>query len=186
MRGKCHVTTGIVTAGVVADTLFLMNNSEIDSISYNISEIAKKFLLDDGNLPTIVFLAVSILLYLLGTLLPDIDYPYSTIGKIVHIPIEHRTWTHAVWIPAGLCLAGIIWRPLFYLGMGMIVHIFWDAFSASGISWLYPIKNKHHIFKVYDTGHFSEYVFVACIILVFVMYTLFCLQSVYHFVNVSF
>ena len=186
MTGKSHIATSVVTAGIVAETLFVMEQQPVNTVCYSISEHAKNFLLDNGAISFPVFIGISIILYLLGAILPDIDHPYSMIGKIVHLPIEHRTWTHAVWIPAMLCIAGIFWRPLFFLGVGMLSHDFWDSPSESGISPFYPKKNKHHVVKLYKVGHFSEYLLVTLVILLFLVYTFFCLVSVYHFVNISF
>ncbi len=180
MTGKSHITMNMLSMGAVADTIFVLQQRSSDTIGYMISENVKNFLLNNGTFSVPVFYIVSILLYCLGAILPDIDYPYSPIGKVIHLPFEHRTWTHAIWIPAILCIAGIFIRPLFYLGLGMLLHDFWDCFSASGIHWFYPIKNKHHFLTLYKSSHFSEYVFVFIFLLLFGGYTACCLQQVYH------
>lgn len=91
----------------------------------------------------------------LGSLLPDIDTPDSIIGRYVHLPIEHRTWTHAIWIPALLFVTAIVCTgllcPLLWgLAVGYFAHLIADAVGRAGICWLYPLSN----YKRYDSGAF--------------------------------
>ena len=37
---------------------------------------------------------------LIGSVAPDIDSERSLVGRHIHLPVEHRTITHALWIPA--------------------------------------------------------------------------------------
>lgn len=84
----------------------------------------------------------------LGSLLPDIDHPKSSIGRIFY-PISiliskvvaHRTLTHSIiiWLP--LLLIGARWnRALFLVSLGSISHIILDCLNKSGVALLNPIR----------------------------------------------
>ena len=185
LSGKSHVAMGATTLVITMDTCVLLGN-KISSLN-PVLDTVKLFLMDNQNMPFVAFIILSAILFFLGCLLPDIDYPYSTLGKIIYIPIEHRTWTHAIWIPAALCVAGIKFRYLFWLGLGIFLHDFWVSFSSSGLDWFYPIqfKKRNHL-KLYKVGEFTEYIIVAISICLSFALTFFALQSTYHFVNISF
>jgi membrane-bound metal-dependent hydrolase YbcI (DUF457 family) len=200
MTGKSHIVMGAVSAGIIAETLFLGLHTETKF--YDISRSAVDFLSCNFNISTesssislgyalkLLNFAIAILIpafvYLLGNLLPDIDHENSMIGKIIYIPIKHRTWTHTIYFPAALWIAGIFsYRLLFYLGTGMFFHDFWDSFSYLGTDWLYPKKNKHHILKLYHTGSPSEYIFVGIWLTVFIFYTAYVFCSIYVFKGIN-
>ena len=185
MLGKSHVITGITTAICVTDTVFFGLHSDVEWF-HNASKAVHDFFLDKGDMNIALFLVISVMMYFLGTLLPDVDHPQSGIGRILHMPLAHRTWTHALWIPAIFITTGIITqRYLVFLGIGMLVHDFFDSFSGSGINWLYPIKSRHYI-SVYTTGEFSEFLIDSLCICFTLAYTFVVLQLVYHFVNITF
>ena len=178
MRGESHVAMNLATGGIVAGTGLLLLNVDTFPEVKIIVEYIKDFLFDDGGvMPQPLFIGLGILLYMLGSLLPDIDTPYSTLGRIIHLPFEHRTWTHAIWAPLALMIAGIWVRLLFWLGFGILVHDFFDSFSASGIDWFYPHKRrKSKTFKLYHTGEPSEYVFGTIVFLTTIAYWVLVLQ----------
>lgn len=99
----------------------------------------------------------------LGSLLPDIDYPESLLGRIIPVipkVIPHRTITHALWIP--LVLTGVyLYYPSIYLLsliLGYIGHLIQDSFTKDGVKWFYPkLKIKGFI----KTGSFLEYIITA-------------------------
>lgn len=78
----------------------------------------------------------------LGSLLPDIDSKTSTLGRHIHLPFGHRTWTHSIW--AVILIALLCWKlPLpgaDGLGFGYILHLLLDSVSQMGICWFYPFK----------------------------------------------
>ena len=116
-----------------------------------------------------------VLLFYLGTLLPDIDSEHSILGRFLHLPLGHRTWTHAIYIPVVL-FVGCIWYPiLFWLGFVYLLHLFWDSISYCGVCFFYPFSKyrnynsgakvkEHHTLKLYRAGKTSEYVVVAVIL----------------------
>lgn len=93
----------------------------------------------------------------IGALLPDVDEPYSWIGRktrgisdLLHDVFGHRGMTHSllgitfVLIPI---LFAIAMTPLsFFTGMcvvaGYVLHLIEDSFSANGVKWLLPISNE--------------------------------------------
>ena len=185
LRGESHMSMNLVTGLFLGGTGFLLLNTNVPQEVKNVVTIVKDFLFDSGDIPFPVFLATAIGLYLLGSLLPDIDTPYSTLGRIIYIPFEHRTWTHAIWIPLILLIAGIWIRLLFWLGLGIFFHDFWDSFSASGIHWFYPIKRKgRNKLRLYHTGQRSEYIFAGVAWGILLVYAVFILQVVYDIFNV--
>lgn len=89
---------------------------------------------------------------ILGSLLPDIDSPKSSIGQLVPIVSHvisgifgHRTVTHNLFF-------SLFWfvlahntgaHGLWALAWGVFIHILLDSLSLQGVPWLYPfIKQK--------------------------------------------
>lgn len=161
MRGGNHVIMNFSTALGVGGTLAAMHHSDV-AFLHNTSDRILKFLFrPDFNVVNTVFSVVMMsafaaFLYMLGSVLPDIDHPYSGIGKVIHIPVKHRTWTHAIYAVLLFLLLGIKWRLCAWLGLGYFGHLIVDSMSASGVDWIYPKKNNHHFIKLYRTSQFSE------------------------------
>jgi len=90
---------------------------------------------------------------LLGSLLPDIDHPKSTLGRrvpFISIPLAklfgHRGITHsALIVIAALTLwfqqRGHFPPVVLALALGYASHLFGDFCFGNGIPLLYPIKN---------------------------------------------
>lgn len=96
-------------------------------------------------------LALMGMAFTLGSLLPDVDEPTSTIGRYVPFVgavLPHRTFTHTAWAVMGL--VGLTWWSaspyVAALTVGYFGHIFQDAFSKQGICWLYPVIGKYRIY----------------------------------------
>jgi len=184
MTGKSHIAMNAATAIIVVDSLFL-----IDKVSENATLISMKneimdFFMDSGNMPIYIFIPLSVLLYFLGAILPDIDHEYSMLGRYIHLPIEHRTWTHAIWLPIIFGVIGIWYRFMTWLAIGYFLHLLWDMFSASGLMWFYPCKVKAKI-KLYYTGKASEYIVDATILFLTIIYVLFTVNKIFGLVTFS-
>lgn len=124
---------------------------------------------------------------LFGSLLPDIDSPDSMLGRYVHIPVEHRTVTHAIWIPLILFGLSILWWGSFWgfvafgLSLGWFSHIAVDGVSTAGVAYLWPMTDYiryssgafcakgHTHWKLYHTGEPSETMVVAAIVVLTVL-----------------
>lgn len=115
---------------------------------------------------------LAFVLFLLGSLLPDIDSEKSLLGRFVHIPVKHRRWTHTAYFPLALLVAAW-WCPvLAWISLGFLGHLFWDGLSVAGVCPFYPFQKyveypngayvaKGHRVKLYRTGHVSELAVVA-------------------------
>lgn len=181
MRGGSHLGMNMATGIIVAETCFLTTKISSPEWLQTGVTVFSEFMLDGGDVPKIIFIPAVIILFLIGGLLPDIDTPYSMLGRIIYIPVEHRTWTHAIWWPLIFCIAGIWVRPFMWLGLGIFMHDLWDHPSASGINWFYPKKRKKkHKFKLYHTGKASEYIIVGSFWTLMILYSLLVAQLVYH------
>lgn len=91
----------------------------------------------------------------LGALLPDIDHPQSSIGKVfffLSIPINqkfgHRGVIHGfvVWLP--ILIVGLLANSqiLTFIGLGAISHILIDSYTISGVKALLPFSEKSMVF----------------------------------------
>ena len=84
-----------------------------------------------------------------GAILPDLDHPQSFIGRVffpISIPLNkwlgHRGAFHSFWLWGLLCLAGFLWPPAFYIGVGAILHVLADCGTVSGVRALSPWSQK--------------------------------------------
>lgn len=184
MMGKNHVivNASITIAGTTccaalaassSDAISRMNRGLLslgfpESLSLN---------LDKGLLLSFpaYLLAVAIMLWL-GSLMPDIDSKDSLLGRHLHLPIKHRTWTHSAWaliIPIFISIYVPVFR-FFVIGYGL--HIALDAVSAAGVCFWYPFTKyreypngafvaRGHFLKLYKAGEKSETWLLVTIVL---------------------
>ncbi len=85
----------------------------------------------------------------LGSLVPDIDHPFSILGRynVFASLMKHRGFMHT--LPAlALWFIPFISAPQLYLyfAWGYILHLLGDTFNKTGIMWLYPYKKKYYSF----------------------------------------
>lgn len=182
MLGRSHLLCNIAVAGTFASCasviIHIADKNEIaGALAPAISCISEWLLA--GEPVYSLWTLLSIALFLFGTLLPDIDSRSSALGRFVYLPIEHRTWTHAIYAPVVFCLIGIFVRPIFWLGMGYFLHLWFDSISTCGICWLYPypgyvgfdsgarIKRGHWV-KLYRTKSASETVIIVLVYILFI------------------
>lgn len=178
MVGKNHIiaaTSSLIAAGSILE--YARGHIDSECIAEVVSpmvESVEKFIFDVPKLPFALVCILNLIFYYIGTLMPDIDNENSTIGRFIHIPIEHRTWTHTIWVVLIFAVIGIWVRPVFWFAMGYFVHLFWDSFSACGVCWCYPITKyvsyssgakvkKGHFLKLYWAGKTSETVVTVVI-----------------------
>ncbi|MBR2673768.1 MAG: metal-dependent hydrolase [Aeriscardovia sp.] len=136
--------------------------------------------------------------YTVGCLFPDIDQPHSLITRLTHVSLHrfmaHRTWTHAVWIPASLFVFALCLEHVPYLrvlvvwfALGMLDHDFVDSLSDGGICWFWPIssyrytgpntkvKAHGHFLKLYHVKHASEMITLGAFVVAAISGALWCL-----------
>lgn len=88
--------------------------------------------------------------FLLGSALPDIDHPQSAIGRIfffISYPLNkyigHRTFTHSMILWTPVTMVGYSYfKPLFWIGLGAISHLFLDCWTLSGVGLFRPVTEK--------------------------------------------
>ena len=107
-------------------------------------------------------------------LLPDLDHPKSTFGRIVpyiSIPIAkvfgHRGFTHSI-----LMVAVIIWLLLTYreqqkipilpLVIGYLSHIVGDLLTPSGVPLLWPVRKKFSLNLFKADGWMEHLIYRGC------------------------
>lgn len=140
--------------------------------------------------------AIFVLFVVIGTLFTDCDSKTSILGRIIYIPVEHRTWLHAIWIPLLCAFAGLRFAPAGWFALGWFLHEFMDSFSREGNAYLYPITkyNKYgsakvkkgiHNFKLYRTNSRSETIFVIFVIAICIVVGVFFLASPYFKIDIT-
>lgn len=119
MLGKSHLFFGAVTS--VATIVYLHTNTTA------LPGYGTAFCLFGGAL--------------VGSLLPDIDLPTSTLGKhirpistFLNRTIGHRTWTHDMVFLAILCALSYHYLPLTAgIWFGVFGHLFLDGLTINGL-----------------------------------------------------
>ena len=126
MTGKSHVIMNIASAVAIADTWFLASHYEKSpEWLVTISDKAADLILKQDMMPMWLFLGISVFLYLLGALLPDMDLDTSAIGRIIYLPVGHRTWTHALYLPIIFGVVGVLWfKPLQWPAIGYFIPLY--------------------------------------------------------------
>jgi len=153
MLTRSHFITGGATALAAAAVVYTIKGRVDLGVINDAAAAVRDYIRPQGGAE----IAAGVALYALGLTLPDCDTKKSFIGRVIHIPVRHRTWTHTVWF-AALWMALAWWyRPLIWLGLGCLVHCYWDSLSVGGLCWFYPITRyvdrpdgKH--FKRYHKG----------------------------------
>ena len=188
MVGKSHLICGsCVLADLYTATLLLerrmSENSFLYSEKFNPTTIKNYFLLNNEGKFDIGFILLGLGLFLIGSLLPDIDNKNSTLGKYFHLPLKHRGFTHQIYPILLISLSALFFNKAFaYLALGYFIHLFLDSFSTAGICWFKDnfiryssgaFVKKNHKLKLYRAGDVSEYVVDTVIVIlsfVFVFY----------------
>lgn len=134
MNGRNHL---------VAGGAYAMAGLSVGAAAISASVPAQEAVLTwaPGHIPHI---ALGAAFYFLGVLLPDCDQKGSTIGRYLHLPFEHRTWTHTVWFMLPFILLGLFFAPFYFIAIGIAVHLLCDSTSKCGICWFYPISKYKH------------------------------------------
>lgn len=172
MRGSTHLICNIGGAAVLAAGAYSLMNSpakDNDIIEKIINHISF-----EGRINTSVYIAICIVMFVIGTFLPDCDQKNSKIGKYIHLPFAHRTWTHTIWFLLPPIILAIWFPPFIFMALGIFGHIFMDSFSKQGICWVYPKYEsdgdrkykKHHFLKLYFTGKASEVITAIVTVLI--------------------
>jgi inner membrane protein len=115
----------------------------------------------------------------LGSLLPDLDSPVSTLGKLLPINplriLHHRGPLHSALILIALMGIYLSTGQLWQLGLfvGYASHLFADALTLKGIPLFYPIKINFRLCPIpIFTGGIVDYLLfgISWIFLAFVIF----------------
>lgn len=178
MMGKSHIVAGICSTELVwaAGRALRMYQGPGSGYILDAMDAAGSYLAVPDGIPWPIHMGTCLGLLLLGSVLPDIDSRNSILGRYVHLPVEHHTWTHAVYIPTVLAFFAVWYRSVFWLLAGYMIHLFWDSLSAQGVCWFYKILSDYreypsgakvkrgHKMKLYKTGKTSEYVLLGILV----------------------
>lgn len=183
MNGRNHVICNLATLGSlsIADGFVVRDIGNHTPTFFESGVLSINNWVLDGNEVASFYTIVALALFILGSLLPDIDSKTSTLGRWLYIPVEHRTWLHALYVPIILFIASIWIRPLFWLGFGYLLHLFYDSLSTCGICWFYPYPGyvsfeegarvkKNHKIKLYKTNSTSETGVCAVVVAIFISF----------------
>jgi inner membrane protein len=116
----------------------------------------------------------------LASLVPDIDHPESTVGR-VFLPVSkplnkwgHRTITHSIWALLGITILSFIGFRIglkniywYFIPVSYFSHIFLDFFNVSGVRFIYPSEKKfvsaaNKRFRI-PVGSWKEWLLFFCI-----------------------
>lgn len=188
MMGRSHLIAGVCALEHAYAASVLIDRADTVLPSYMAEQLMKvkrmsQLYLGIADMTELSVLTMTVIpvylgFYLLGNLLPDIDSPKSLLGRIVHVPVEHRTWLHAIYLYLIIAALGFVHPVFSWLFFGVFVHLFWDSFSACGNCWFYKILSdyrkypgdakvkKGHKLKLYHAGEWSEYLLLFIIVVV--------------------
>jgi len=116
-----------------------------------------------------------LLVFLIGSFFPDIDSPYSFIGrktKILGWLFRHRGLFHSIWMLISLSVGiWVLFSNATYsivFGLGYLVHLITDAVTKEGIYPLYPFRFRIRGF-IKTNSVAEKVVFTFCLIAGFVL-----------------
>ncbi len=121
-----------------------------------------------------------LLFVILGSVLPDIDYPFSFIGRLfprisrqLYNTVGHRSVTHSVYVALALVISGFIFSDnplLFGLTLGYISHLILDMGTPSGVQLAPPAGYAFTIFEGgVETGSKKEKLLAVIFIAGFIL-----------------
>lgn len=200
MMGKNHVIVNFAVVTASTMTIATMVNGGLSASSRLSTALLNVFFpekisleVSNGLIYTMpMFLFGACFMLFLGSLLPDIDNKNSMVGRVIHLPFEHRTWTHSIWFVLPLIFLSCYSIWLRFAALGYILHIMFDAVSAAGICFWYPFKKYRkysngafvapgHIIKLYRTNDGSEGRFMLLVVLCCVLLCIFARQGFVNF-----
>lgn len=149
MIGRNHINMNYITLGTTFcafNSLYLHRKTLYPSIPYIYNYTDKILNLPyTHDLKWFGFVFISILLFGVGAVLPDIC-------KQPWFPFKHRTWTHAIYFPIFCFVMSVYYPFLFWLGYSYLLHLIYDSFSIAGVCFLYPFSR----YKRYSGGAFIK------------------------------
>lgn len=178
MLGRDHIIANTASLTMVGTGIVALSEQSSDTPFGALAPFAQSTiatLSTLGDVPQAVVVGMCLAFFAVGTLLPDIDSEKSLLGRHIHLPVGHRTWTHSIWPCIVLAIGGFAFMPLWWALMGYAGHLFWDSLSRGGVCWFYPFSQyitygsgakvkRRHALKLYAVGGLSEYVLVGALV----------------------
>lgn len=149
MTGEQHLASGVTLVAFDVAVYESLVHTWTDEKALLALESVKNFLLPQH----IIFYPLCVIFLLFGLLWPDCDSKTSLMGRFIHLPIEHRTWTHTIWFVLLSSSLGFLFKPCLWIGIGSFLHLFMDGFSRCGVCWIFP-NYKHFGYAKIKKGHF--------------------------------
>lgn len=120
---------------------------------------------DRINLFQLIFL-------ILGSLFPDIDTPYSILGRynLLAQVLSHRRFTHTVIccviVSSIICIYE--WDIGVSFAFGYMTHLLGDTLTPMGIMWFYPYSKKYYrLLSDNNRYGFEGMIFFLCLVYLF-------------------
>lgn len=129
---------------------------------------------------------LTLVLVLLGAILPDIDHPRSFIAQLGYWSrtgsrmiswAGHRGVAHTIW--AVILVFFIVYLIFPELGLGMnamlavtlgyFSHLVADSLTVEGVAWFYPYSSKRASGPVRTGGFLETLIFIASILFIVVL-----------------
>ena len=180
MMSKSHITVNLA----VMSAICISADAYIDFVGANMPTV-----LSDVTISTLDYFSIisfdnfgllgiiiGFMLYVLGSILPDIDSDKSLVGRYFPFINNHRGIFHSIWVLIPLFIIGHFWLyEIRFLFLGYLLHLVCDSVSVGGICWFYPISKyitygsgakvkRGHVIKLYRAGKKSETVVVFIIV----------------------
>lgn len=97
---------------------------------------------------------------ILGSTLPDIDYPFSYMGQMfprfsnwIYKKFGHRSITHSIYWSLLLGILSFVETNFLTLFIGYTSHVLLDLFTYTGVKLLYPLNISFTLFEgIVETG----------------------------------
>ena len=162
MQGKSHIIGGIAMGSIGYSALRLSQKFGYEGLNGFVSLLSHTMLSSPQNFGKCVGL------YVLGSLLPDIDSKESLIGRFNPISMPHRWIPHSLWFIAPFVGMAVKLSPVFwFLVFGMLSHLLLDSMSKAGVCFLNPFTGyvrypsgafvkKGHVISLYANGEIGE------------------------------
>lgn len=172
MQGKSHIIGGIAMGSIGYSMLRLSQKLGYEGLDRFVSLLSHTMLSSPQNFGKCVGL------YVLGSLLPDIDSKESLIGRFNPIPMPHRWIPHSLWFMVPFVCMAVKLSPVFwFLVFGMFTHLLLDSMSKAGVCFLNPFTGyvrypsgafvkKGHVISLYANGEIGEKLLLLLVCLI--------------------
>ena len=122
--------------------------------------------------PKETYILFQLIFLILGSLFPDIDTPYSILGRynLLAQVLSHRRFTHTVIccviVSSIICIYE--WDIGVSFAFGYMTHLLGDTLTPMGIMWFYPYSKKYYrLLSDNNRYGFEGMIFFLCLVYLF-------------------